>query len=56
MFIQVCVCPQWQEGGGMHGRVGACQGVCMAGGMCGREGVHATHTPLADTMATAYGQ
>ena len=36
--------------GGMHGRGYVWQGVH------GRGGMHATHTPLADTTATAYGQ
>ena len=36
--------------GDMHGRGHVWQGACVVGGM------HATHAPLADTTAMAYGQ
>ena len=38
--------------GGMHGR-GAWQGLCMAGGMHGREGMHGRGACMAGEMATA---
>ena len=52
----------WQRGacvaGGIAGEHG--RGCAWQEGMCGRgvhgRGMHAVHTPLSDTTATAYGQ